>query len=80
MKKEDERESRIHAESARNAYFVAVLMTGAFMIYKTVQNGEVPSEMMAVFIVIQIVYAASVIYYKEKGVRDSLALSSLRSQ
>jgi hypothetical protein len=80
VKKEDERERKIHAESARNAFFIAVAITGALLVRETIPSGEINPELMTVFLGTQITYVVSVLYYRRKGLRNSLSLSKLRSK
>jgi hypothetical protein len=79
MKKEDERQRGIHAESARNSFFIATALIGALLVWRTIPSGEIDSGLMAIFLATQLTYAGSILYYRENGLKDSLSLSSLRS-
>lgn len=79
MKKEDERQRKIHAESGRNSYAAAVLFISLFLVYTTFQTGKLPQDLLTVFIIIQVIYACSVLYYRKKGVKEGWSLSDLRS-
>jgi hypothetical protein len=79
MKNEDERQRMIHAESGRNAMFVAVLLSSVFLLHRIYTMGEIDSSLISIFLGVQITYATSVLYYRYKGVKNSLSLSSLRS-
>jgi hypothetical protein len=79
MKGEDERQRMIHAESGRNAMFAAVLLSSIMLLHRLYTAREIDPGLMSIFLGVQITYATSVLYYREKGVKNSLSLSSLRS-
>lgn len=79
MNDEDERQRMIHAESGRNAMFVAVLLSSIFLLQKLYTTGEIDSSLMNIFLGVLTAYVVSVLYYRRKGVKNSPSLSSLRS-
>lgn len=79
MKGEDERQRMIHAESGRNAMFAAVLLSSILLLHRLYTAGGIDSSLMTIFLGVQITYATSVLYYRKKGVKNSLSLSRLRS-
>ncbi|QGA80591.1 hypothetical protein [Candidatus Nanohalobium constans] len=78
MKDEDERQRIIHAESGRNAMLVAVLLSSVFLLHRLYTTGEIDSGLMYSFLGVLTAYVVSVLYYRRKGVKNSLSLSSLR--
>jgi hypothetical protein len=79
MKVEDERQKTIHVESGRNAMFAAVLLSSILLLHRLYTSGGIDSSLMTIFLGVQITYAASVLYYRQNGLKNSLSLSSLRS-
>lgn len=79
MKREDERQRMIHTESGRNAVFAALLLSSILLLQRLYTTGRIDSSLMIIFLGVQITYATSVLYYRKKGVKNSLSLSSLRS-
>lgn len=79
MKDEDERQRMIHAESGRNAMFIAVLLSSVFLLQRLYNTGEIDSSLMYSFLGVLTAYVVSVLYYRRKGLKNSLGISNLRS-
>jgi hypothetical protein len=79
MKRGDERENRIHLESSRNGFIAYSLVTISFWAYKITQAGETSWDLYAVAYGPFFLFVLSVVYYHQKGLKNSLSLSSLRS-
>lgn len=79
MKDEDERQRMIHAESGWNAMFIAVLLSSVFLLQRLYNTGEIDSSLMYSFLGVLTAYVVSVLYYRRKGLKNSLGISNLRS-
>lgn len=79
MKDEDERQRMIHAESGRNAMFIAVLLISLLLLQRLYNTGEIDSSLMYSFLGVLTAYVVSVLYYRRKGLKNSLGISNLRS-
>jgi len=79
MRKKDERENRIHAESARNGFISYTIVTMAFWVYNLIQTGEASWSLYAIAYGPLLIFAISMIYYRWSGLKNSLTLSNLRS-
>lgn len=75
----DEREQRIHAESARNGFIAYTFAAMSFWLYKIVQTGEASWSLYIMAYGPFFVFVISVIYYNQKGLKNGLSLSRLRS-
>lgn len=74
----DEREDRIHAESARNGFIAYTLVTMSFWAYNLIYVDDVQWILYFVAYGPFFVFAISMIYYRWKGLENGLSLSNLR--
>ena len=79
MKQGDERENRIHLESSRNGFIAYTFALMSFWLYKIIQTGEAPPDLYLVAFGPFFIFVISLIYYHQKGLKNGLSLSSLRS-
>ena len=80
MLKGDEREDRIHAESARNGFGAYTLVTMGFWLYDLNYTDEVSWSLYIMAFGPQLIFLVSMIYYYWKGLDNNLSLSNLRSK
>ncbi len=78
MKQGDELENRIHLESSRNGFIAYTLATISFWLYQLIQTGEASWSLYTIAFGPYFIFILSVVYYNQKGLKDSLSLSSLR--
>lgn len=79
MKQGDERENRIHLESSRNGFIAYTLVTMSFWAYKMIRMEETPWDLYLIAFGPLFIFVISMIYYRQKGLKNGLSLSSLRS-
>ncbi len=79
MKQGDERENRIHLESSRNGFIAYTLVTMSFWAYKIIQTGGSHWNLYLIAFGPFFIFVISMVYYHQKGLKNSLSLSSLRS-
>jgi hypothetical protein len=79
MKQGDERENRIHLESSRNGFIAYSFATICFWAYKMIQTGGPHWNLYLIAFGPFFIFVISMIYYHHKGLKNSLSLSSLRS-
>lgn len=79
MRKGDERENRIHLESARNGFIAYTFVTIGLWAYNLVQTGEASWTFYLMAFGPYFIFVISMIYYHWKGLKNSLSLSNLRS-
>jgi len=80
MEKGDERENRIHLESSRNGFIAYTFITMSFWLYKTIQTGRASWDLYIISYGPFFIFIMSIIYYHQKGLKNSLSLSNLRSE
>ena len=79
MKQGDERENRIHLESSRNGFIAYTLVTMSFWAYKITHAEGSHWDLYLIAFGPYFIFVMSIIYYRQKGLKNGLRLSSLRS-
>ena len=79
MRNGDERENRIHLESSRNGFIAYTFATMAVWTYTMIYMDEVYWSLYLMAIGPLMIFVVSMIYYHWKGLKNSVSLSSLRS-
>lgn len=79
MKQKDERENRIHLESSRNGFIAYSFATMSFWLYKLIQTEGPHWNLYLIAFGPLFIFGISMIYYRQKGLKNGLSLSSLRS-
>ncbi len=80
MKRGDERENRIHAESSRNGFIAHTFVTMSLWAHNLIYTDEVSWILYLVAFGPFFIFVTSMIYYHWKGLENSLSLSNLRSK
>lgn len=78
MKQGDERENRIHLESSRNGFIAYTLVTTFFWAYEITQTEGSHWDLYLLAFGPFFIFVISMIYYRQKGLKNGLSLSSLR--
>ena len=75
MMKGDEREERIHIESARNGFVAYTFATISFWLHNIIQTGQASWSLYVMAFGPFFVFVVSVIYYHQTGLKKGLGLS-----
>ena len=76
----DEREDRIHAESARNGFIAYTVTNLGLWSYSLIYMDQVDWSLYIVAYGPLLIFAISMIYYHWKGLKNSPTVSKLRSE
>jgi len=79
MRGGDERENRIHAESARNGFIAYTAVTFGVWAYNLTYMSEIQWILYFMAFGPFSIFIISMIYYHQKGLKNSLNLSKLPS-